>query len=183
VGRMQRAMTSLVAAIPAAFLLYLLVMVFVTKADALKISMQIIAGVTLLLSAGIAAMPFFLLIPGRGEKSKEAAKNAAKAGAAAAVAGGSDTNIESGVEEANILDSAVDIVDAEDAESAIESEELAATSDFIMPSEEPGTEETSAFEMPADEDVSMDDFDSLDNDFETVEIDDDEAPPKKGKRK
>jgi hypothetical protein len=65
VGRTQRALTSLVAAIPAGYLSYLLIMVFLSKADTLKTSMQVIAAVTLLAAIFVAAMPFILLVPSR----------------------------------------------------------------------------------------------------------------------
>jgi len=65
VGRTQRALTSLVAAIPAGYLSYLLIMVFLSKADTLRTSMQVIAAVTLLAAIFVAAMPFILLVPSR----------------------------------------------------------------------------------------------------------------------
>ena len=70
-GRTQRALTSLVAAIPAGFLGYLLLMVFLNQADSLNTTMQIVVGATLLVAVIVALMPFILLIPGR--KPSEAA--------------------------------------------------------------------------------------------------------------
>ena len=67
-GRTQRALTSLVAAIPAGVLSYLLVMVFLSKADSLKTITQILAGTTLLCSGLVTLMPFGLLIFG-GKKA------------------------------------------------------------------------------------------------------------------
>lgn len=64
-GRTQRALTSLVAAIPAGFLGYLLLMVFLNQADSLNTTMQIVVGATLLVAVIVALMPFILLIPGR----------------------------------------------------------------------------------------------------------------------
>ena len=64
-GRTQRALTSLVAAIPAGFLGYLLVMVFLNQADSLSTKMQVVVGLTLLVTGIVALMPFILLIPGR----------------------------------------------------------------------------------------------------------------------
>ena len=55
-------MTSLVAAIPAGFLAYLLVMVFLSRADSLTMMTQIVVGVTLLCAAVVALMPIGLMI-------------------------------------------------------------------------------------------------------------------------
>ena len=70
-GRTQRALTSLVAAIPAGFLAYLLVEVFLKRADTLPTMMKVLVGVTLLCAALVALIPFGLLIFGGARKSAD----------------------------------------------------------------------------------------------------------------
>ena len=70
-GRTQRALTSLVAAIPAGFLAYLLVTVFLKQADTLPTMAKVLVGVTLLCAALVALMPFGLLIFGGARKSAD----------------------------------------------------------------------------------------------------------------
>ena len=67
-GRTQRALTSLVAAIPSGFLAYTLVMVFLNQADSLSTITKILVGITLACAALITLMPFALLIFG-GKKA------------------------------------------------------------------------------------------------------------------
>ena len=155
-GRTQRALTSLVAAIPAGFLSYLLVMVFLNQADSLKMAMQVVVGATLLASIVVTLMPFVLLIPGR----KKALANAGPAAGSA-----SDD------------EDAVDVMDddAEISEDVEVEEEASATSDFDL--------DDSDANVMADSDVnvgnasSLDDMDAFDKD------DEEEEKPKPKKRK
>lgn len=79
-GRTQRALTSLVAAIPAGFLAYLLVMVFLKQADSLTTITQVVVGLTLACAALVVLMPFGLLIfGGRSAGSDDVAAAPAKA--------------------------------------------------------------------------------------------------------
>ena len=153
-GRTQRALTSLVAAIPAGFLSYLLVMVFLNQADSLKTTMQIVVGATLLASVVVTLMPFVLLIPGR----KKALDNA---GPAAAVASGDDDAVE-------VMDDDAADVDAE--------EDLSATSDFGLDDSDADVMSDSSGEIESGPVSSMDEMDAFD-------MDDEEEEPKPKKRK
>lgn len=166
-GRTQRALTSLVAAIPAGFLSYLLVMVFLNSADSLKMMTQIIAGLTLACSALVTLMPIGLLVMG-GRKASP--KGAAGKPARDAVSSGE-----------------VDVVEDADVEEMVESSD-AEVSEF---DEDADVEEVSEFEMEdSDAEVTADSDDeiasgpasSLDE-IESVDFEDEEDEPKPKKRK
>ena len=157
-GRTQRALTSLVAAIPAGFLSYLLVMVFLNQADSLKTTMQVVVGVTLLASVTVAVMPFVLLIPGR----KKALDNA---GQAAGVASDADDAVE-------VMDDNDEVSDAADEDAA----ELAATSDFDLGDSDANVMTDSSGEFDTGNASSLDNIDAFD-------MDDEEEEPKPKKRK
>lgn len=155
-GRTQRALTSLVAAIPAGFLSYLLVMVFLDQADSLNTKLQIAVGVTLLASVMVTLMPFVLLIPGR----KKALDNA---GPAAGVASDDDD--------------AVEVMDDDEVSEDVEVEEGAsATSDFDLDDSDADVMSDSSDEIDAGNASSLDDMDAFD-------MDDEEEQPKPKKRK
>lgn len=69
VGRIQRALVSLVAAVPAGFLAFLLVNTFLNSADKLNTTFQVVCGIVLACVAVVILMPFALLIFG-GPKTK-----------------------------------------------------------------------------------------------------------------
>ena len=156
-GRTQRALTSLVAAIPAGFLSYLLVTVFLKQADSLNTTMQVVVGATLLASVMVTLMPFVLIIPGR----KKALDNA---GPAAGVALDDDD--------------AVDVMDddAEVSEDVEAEEDASATSDFDLDDSDADVMSDSDDEVDAGNASSLDDMDAFD-------MDDEEEEPKPKKRK
>lgn len=71
--RMQTAAASLVAAVPAALLAALLVMAFLSHSENLKGAVMGVVGGALVVSAGVALMPFGILIFGGKAKKKPAA--------------------------------------------------------------------------------------------------------------
>lgn len=158
-GRTQRALTSLVAAIPAGFLSYLLVMVFLNQADSLKTTMQAVVGATLLVSAIVALMPFALLIPGK--KKKEPA--------------------ESSESVAEVLDDddAVDVMeeDAEVSEDVEVDQDAPSSSDYELDDSDADVMSDSSGEIDAGNDSSLDDIDAFDMD------DEEEEEPKTKKKK
>ncbi len=151
-GRTQRALTSLVAAIPAGFLSYLLVMVFLNQADSLKTTMQIVVGATLLASVVVTLMPFVLLIPGR----KKAVDNG---GTAAGVAS----------DDADAVDVMDDDAEVEDGASA--------TSDFDLDDSDANVMSDSDNEVETGNASSLDDMDAFDMDDE-----EEKPKPKKRKK-
>lgn len=157
-GRTQRALTSLVAAIPAGFLSYLLVMVFLNQADSLKTTMQAVVGATLLASVIVAVMPFVLLIPGK-KKALDSAGQAAEAA--------SDEDDAVGVMDDD--DEISDVAD-EDAE-----EDVSATSDFELDDSHADVMSDSDDEVDAGNASSLDDMDAFDME--------EEEEPKLKKRK
>ena len=159
-GRTQRALTSLVAAIPAGVLSYLLVMVFLNQADSLKTTMQVVVGLTLLVSFVVTAMPLVLLIPGRKKPATEGDK---------AVAMASDDG------------EVVDVVDDDDeASNAMDEdlEELSSTSDFDLGDSDSDVMSDSSGELDTGPTSSMDDIDAFDMDDE----EDEKPKPKKRKK-
>lgn len=72
--------TTLVAAIPAAFLAYLCVMAFLMHADTLPGVLMAVTGLTLLLSVGIVALPVAVLLRKGAPKPAEEEKPAAEPG-------------------------------------------------------------------------------------------------------
>lgn len=144
----------MVAAIPAGLLAYLLVMVFLTKADGLPMILQILVGLTLACAALVALMPIALLIFGGKKAPKaDADKSSAKSGKAA-----NDDDDEE-------VEAVEEIEDAGDEEaSAFDIEESDA--DIMADSDEEITSN----------DSSLDEIESVDFD------DDDEPAPKKRKK-
>ncbi len=73
-SKLQLPLMSLVAAIPGAYLTYLLVMVFLNHAEAMPAALTGIAGLTLLLSAFLVVMPIGAMIFGPKGASKKKKK-------------------------------------------------------------------------------------------------------------
>ncbi|MDA1013815.1 MAG: hypothetical protein O3A00_05100 [Planctomycetota bacterium] len=98
VGKIPLFFVSLVASIPGGYLSYVLVMVFLDRAEKMSTAFQVIAGVTLAFSALVTVIPFFILIftpkkaPGFDPDAEGAVLAAVGAGAAvgAVAAGGAD---------------------------------------------------------------------------------------------
>ena len=81
-SKMSFFFTTLIAAIPAAFLGYLCVMAFLLHSDALGAVTMAVTGLTLLLCVAVIAMPAAVLLKGRSSKTaKETVKADEKAAA------------------------------------------------------------------------------------------------------
>lgn len=156
------ALTSLVAAVPAAFLAYLMVMTFLSRAEHMTGMMQVLAGMTLLVSAVMMAMPAGILI--FGPKAGKAKKKDEEAEELLA-----DEDEEAiGVESAAELDA-----DEMDETVAYESDELEADVDEFEAEEgvfesDEADFETDAFEAEVQA-AGEDDF------FDDLELDDEET--------
>lgn len=147
----------MVAAIPAGLLAYLLVMVFLTKADGLPTILQILAGLTLACAALIALMPIGLLIFGGKRAPKDAAdKPSAKAGKAAPADDEEEIEAVEDLEEASEIDDDASAFDVDESDADI----MADSDDEITSN-----------------DSSLDEIESVDFDD-----DDDEPAPKKRKK-
>lgn len=146
-GRVQRALTSLVAAIPAGFLAYLLVMVFLNSADSLPMMLKIIVGLTLLCAAFVTLMPFILLIPGKKAPAEPAKASGGGKGAKVAVADDDEEVEEAGLDDADedAVDSAEIDIDESDAEIMSDSD------DAIASGSESSLDEIEAFDMDDDD--------------------------------
>ncbi len=156
VGRTQRALTSLVAAIPAGFLAYLLVMVFLSRADSLTMITQIVVGVTLLCAALVALMPIGLMIF-TGKKAKDDDEVAARPSSKKAV-----------------------VEDDEEVEEAGEIEEL---DDIAAESDEISAFEESDADIMADSDAELTGPASSLDEMESIDFDEEEeVKPKKRKK-
>jgi hypothetical protein len=151
---------SLVAAVPAGFLAYLMVATFLFQVQNLNWKFQVLAGATLAFSALLVLMPFGILVfarksSGGGAAVKES-KKAKKSGKAADAEGG--------------------------AAAAAGSGEIDASSETVR------TEAVGSGEVEAEEDAFADDLDALeteaadededlfaeDDDFETVDFEEEE---------
>ncbi|MCH9652316.1 MAG: hypothetical protein K0U86_17190 [Planctomycetes bacterium] len=77
-SKLQLPLMSLVAAIPAGFLTYLLVMAFLNHAEAMSTTLLGVAGLTLLLSAVLTIIPIGALIFGPKGDSKKKEKSKGK---------------------------------------------------------------------------------------------------------
>lgn len=156
VGRTQRALTSLVAAIPAGFLAYLLVMVFLSRADSLTMMTQIVVGVTLLCAALVALMPIGLMIF-TGKKAKDDDDVVTRPSSRKA-----------------------DVGDDEEVEEAGEIEEL---EDVAAESDEMSAFEESDADIMADSDAELTGPASSLDEIESIDFDDEEeVKPKKRKK-
>lgn len=158
-GRTQRALTSLVAAIPAGFLAYSLVMVFLNRADSLTTIMQLLVGVTLACAALVTLMPFGLLIFS-GKKSATADDGKAAASRASVeddIEAAEGVEMAEGADVEEVDDEASDAFDIDDSDADV----MADSDDEIS--------------GPAS---SMDELDSVDFDD-----DEDEEKPAPKKRK
>jgi len=87
VSKMSFFFTTLIAAVPAAFLGYLCVMAFLLHSDALPAVMMGITGITLLLCVAVIAMPAAVLLKGRSAKPVDETADSDKEEAAASPSG------------------------------------------------------------------------------------------------
>jgi len=155
VGRTQRALTSLVAAIPAGFLAYLLVMVFLNRADSLTTMTQVVVGVTLLCAALVALMPVGLMI----FSGKKAA-----------------VDDEEAVARPSRQEAELD-------EEEVEAEEIEEVDEDESASDELSAFEESDADIMADSDAELTGPASSLDEIESIDFDDEEEPkPKKRKK-
>jgi hypothetical protein len=165
VSKLSLALVSLVAAIPGGFLIYLLVMAFLSHANDMSGTLKIVAAATLGATSFISLMPLGILLLGKkapGEKKKKAKKgkkgDASETIAAAAVVGDMD-----------VAEGDVD-VDSTDMVSAVD--------DFDSSEFASGEFESSEFEIDSDGEevvVASSDMISSAEDFESSELEIDEA--------
>ncbi len=165
-SKLSLALVSLVAAIPGGFLIYLLVMAFLSHANDMSGTLKIIAAATLGATSFISLMPLGILLLGKkapGEKKKKAKKDkkgdASETIAAAAVAGG------------------MDIAEGEEDLDVQSSDMISAVDDFDSSEFESAEFESSEFEIDSDEEdivVASSDMISSAEDFESSEFEIDE---------
>jgi hypothetical protein len=170
VGKTQRALTSLVAAIPAGVLTYLLVMVFLSRADTLKTMTMIVAFLTLACAMLVTLMPIGLLVLG-GRKTKSDDKPAA--GAA-----GDESGEAALVEDADVEASDAEISSGDISDSVeVSDSDLEESDEFVMDDSDADIMSDSSGEFSTGPASSLDEIDSVD--FE----DEEEEEPKPKKRK
>ncbi len=121
-GRTSYALMSLIAAVPAAILVLILVMGFLQHANTMPGLLPVVAGLTLLVAALVAVTPVGLLLFGGSKPAR-----AAKATAAVAEGEGSGTALEAG-DESFVADEGAD--DALDDASADDWNEGDSETDF-----------------------------------------------------
>ncbi|MFH1303274.1 MAG: hypothetical protein ABIK07_19590 [Planctomycetota bacterium] len=113
-SKLQLPLMSLVAAIPGAYLTYLLVMAFLNHAEAMSTSLLGVAGLTLLLSGFLAIMPLGALILGPKGASKKKGK------------GKDQPEVDAEEEDEMVSDSAAELSDEfSDGEIGVDDDELA----------------------------------------------------------
>jgi lysylphosphatidylglycerol synthetase-like protein (DUF2156 family) len=100
VSRLSFFFTTLIAAVPAAFLGYLCVYAFLFHSEALPVLLMAVAGITLLLCAVIIALPVTVLLKGRDHvKAAEDKKDEAAAKEATSTEAAEDAAAEEGASE------------------------------------------------------------------------------------
>ena len=166
-GKTQRALTSLVAAVPAGVLLYLLVMTFLNRADSLNMMMKVVAGVTLACAFFVVLMPILLLVLGN-RKAKEAV-DVDDSVAEAAVISNDDDDV-ADIEGDEASDATVGALDESDAD-------VDASDEFEIDESDADIMSDSSGEFEAGMGSSLDEIESVD--FE----DEEEEEPKPKKRK
>lgn len=154
-GRTQRALTSLVAAIPAGFLAYLLVRAFLDSADKLTTTTQVLVGVTLFCAALVTLMPFGLLIFG-GKKSVPE-------------------------EDAKPVSGASEVDDLDDAEAVDDVEDADADEAFDIDDSDADVMADSDADFSTDQASSLDEIETVDFDDEEEEEEPEPAPKKRKK--
>jgi hypothetical protein len=162
-------LTSLVGALPGAFLTYLMVMAFVNFAGGPYILHKVLCVMALLIGLLLMAMPVGILVLGGPKPEKSPAKKEDKDKA---------KSEDAGVDEDSEVVEEDDAVVAED--DAVIEESGTATDDNLVV-EDTGTDEFAMTGELVTDDVSAEeDFAEAEEDF--IEIEEDEAP-KKGKKK
>ena len=186
-GHKPFALTSCVAAVPAALLSYFLIVDgFLKHADKMNIRLLIMVAFTLFFSVAIALMPVGIFIYGRPRKKKMVESAKAKAGvpvAAPAISDGSSS-------EAEVMDfdSSADevVLDSSDDAAVFDSD-----TDMVAEDDELELDDTTSFGTPVDgSDFELDDSDTFSEgsseEFEDeviFEDDEDEEPPARKKKR
>lgn len=161
-GRIQRALVSLVAAIPAGFLAFLLVNTFLNSADKLNTTFQVVCGIVLACVVVVILMPFALLIFG-GPKSKSDDDETSKGKTA-------DEDVET-----------IDDDDAAEVDEDVESDETLGfdDSDNAFDDSDGDIMADSDDEIATGSGSSLDEIETID--FEDEEIEEEPAPKKRKK--
>ena len=153
--KLQQMLTSLVAAIPAAYLAYELVMAMISHSENLSTIAYIIMGLTLLSAATAALIPIAVLVGGKRKAAAPASASAAKK---------SGDEIEALDDDVEVSDESGELIEAE--------EDLAGSSDFDLSD---SSDETLAH--GSEDDMSTDAIEEFDLD------DEEEEKPKSKKKK
>lgn len=157
VGRIQRALVSLVAAVPAGFLAFLLVNTFLNSADKLNTTFQVVCGIVLACVVVVILMPFALLIFGGPKKSAD-----------------DDSPKGKSSEDAEVIDDDVAEVDEDD---GVESDETLgfddSDADVMADSDD---------EISTGSGSSLDEIEALDFEDDAEDFEEEEPAPKKRKK-
>lgn len=164
-GKWSYAATSLIAAVPAGYLSYLMASVFVKRAEDLETPFQVWVGATLAISALVTVLPIGILIFGRKKAKAEDAEDE-----------GSEKAEATGEEGAALMDEAAEDVEAAEEEEGPEIEDdLAVAEGDESDGEEDTDGEDFGDEMEMDEIDEEDIFAEADDaDFDMADFDDDE---------
>ncbi len=176
-GKWSLAATSLVAAVPAGFLSYLMVMVFLERTEKLETPLKVWAGVMLAVSAFVTVLPFGILIfSPKARDAKDAVDEESKK--TDAMEAPVDAPEDEMFDEDEAGEHEEEDTEFEDDLSAAEGEEL------DMEDEVDGEDLVEGFGDDDDDDVAMAEVDTEDifaeaaeadfDDFDMVDFDDDE---------
>jgi hypothetical protein len=172
-------LTSLVAAVPAGFLTYLLVMAFLNHVGNMSGMAMGLAGTTLAVSAFLTLTPFGIFVFGGPKKKKAAVPKAApegkKAEAKKAEAAASSSEVAGLVSsgEAHVLDSDTELK----SDAVVMDEELEDTTAFETPMSNP------EIELRDSDTFGSDEIDRLDAIDEEVIVEEEDDEPKRKKKK
>ena len=171
-SKMSLFSTSLVSALPAAYLAYLMVRAFLERAEAMESMFLVLAGTTLAVCGVLLLMPFCILIfakgPGGATKKKSKKKKKDKAGKKSAVADeslGASEELDAGLEEEFEDDDFGQGSAFDQAESDFE----ASDADFDTTGMETEFDGTDAFESEEDDTFADDEFEDADVDLENFD--------------
>lgn len=158
-SKLQLPLMSLVAAIPGAYLTYLLVMAFLNHAEAMSTTLLGVAGLTLLLSGFLVLMPLGALIFGSKGASKKKGKDEDSF----------ETEAVDEDEDDMISDSAAELSDEFEDDEFEEDDDALASGDDLDFDE---ADEVSDSEVSGE--ISDDEFDFEDDDYEFDEDDEED---------
>jgi len=174
VGKIGLTLASLVAAIPAGFLSYLMVATFLTRANKMDTPFQVLAGGTLAIGALLTLLPLGVLIFVRSEPKEkdEAEPEAVPADGEPIVADADDNIMGEMIPDADLSDDTVGVAEMDDADDFEVDESVGFPEDPALAATEISDEVISNEDLLEDEEVQDEGIEDEELEFEGMEVDD-----------